>query len=66
MARNRTAVPDERLTILNRVLASCAETREMIRKCKNCGINVDKEEMRNNEQEQFATKLKREFYPTAS
>lgn len=66
MARQRPAATPEALTVLNRVISACSETRELIQKCKNCGIDVDKEERRNAEQLAFAQKLKREFYPTAT
>lgn len=65
MPKAKPELPVEHLTTLNRVIASCAETAALCQKCASCGIDVDKEALRNAEQLKFAQKLKAEFFPNA-
>jgi hypothetical protein len=54
---------NDHLERLNRVLKSCAEIREVISRCKDCGLTVDREEKLNDEQEKVASKIKENFFP---
>jgi hypothetical protein len=54
---------DEHLTKLNRLIQECTATREYLRKCENCGLNVEPEQHKNNQQLDVATKLKAAFFP---
>lgn len=48
---------------LNMILASIAETKELIAKCKACQLPVEDSEAANNMQEQIAQEIKRQFFP---
>lgn len=54
---------DDHCACLDQVLESVVKTRDLIRKCKNCGLDVSKAEEEINAQEQLARKLKSEFFP---
>lgn len=48
---------------LNTVLQECANTRELIKACKDCGLPVEEGEAQNNQQIQYATAIKAKFFP---
>ena len=48
---------------LTRVLGSCAETDQLIKACKECGLDVETAESQNNGQRELASRLKRTFFP---
>ncbi len=53
----------EHCDCLDRVLDSIKTTRELIGKCKNCGLDVTRAEEELNAQEQLASRLKQTFFP---
>lgn len=53
----------EHLERLNKVLESCAETKEYLEKCVDCGLDVDQEQVANAQQEAIAQAIKRNFFP---
>ena len=57
---------EDHLRLMNRILQACAETKEYIQGCKNCGIDVTGPEMATNEHEKIVSGLKRMFFPHAS
>ncbi len=54
---------DEHCACLDRVMDNIVQTRDLLRKCKNCGLDVSRAEEEVNAQEQLARKLKAEFFP---
>lgn len=54
---------DEHCACLDSVLDSIIKTRDLLRKCKDCGLDVSKAEEETNEQERLARKLKANFFP---
>lgn len=48
---------------LNKVLDSCAQTRELCEACERSFIDVSKEKAANDEQERIAKALKANFFP---
>lgn len=56
----------EDLERLNRVLESCAETREYLSKCAKCHLNVDQQIRDNEEQARIAAAIKAEFFPESA
>lgn len=48
---------------LNRALQAIHDTKELIAKCKECGIPVDDQESTNNSMHETVTKVKRAFFP---
>lgn len=54
---------DEQCQCLDHVLQSIAYTRDLLRKCKDCGLDTSKAEEELNAQEQLAQGLKRNFAP---
>jgi hypothetical protein len=48
---------------INKVLASCHTTDEMIQKCKAAGLPVEEYEAQNNQQKQIMSGLKAQFFP---
>lgn len=54
---------DEHCACLDNVLDSITRTRDLIRKCKNCGLDVSKAEEELNEQERLARSIKSQFFP---
>lgn len=66
MARQSTnPLNDKHLKILNDVLQMCKETAEYCDKCAACGLNVDPEKRKNDEQMRLAERLKATFFPKA-
>lgn len=57
---------DEQCNCLDQVLQSIAYTRDLLRKCKDCGLDTSKAEEELNMQEQLAQGLKRNFAPMRS
>ena len=53
----------DHLAVLNGVLSAIPTTRELIAKCKLCGLDVDQAEQMTEQQHQLATKLKQAFFP---
>ncbi len=60
---NSAPLTDEHCECLNQVLASISQTRELVQRCKNCGLDVSRAEEEINSQEDLAKKLKAEFFP---
>lgn len=60
--KNNPLKPDD-LEKLNRLLKSCAATKELLNKCTACGLNVEKEVYDNNQQIDVASKIKATFFP---
>lgn len=54
---------DEHCRCLDQVLDSIRSTRDLVSKCKNCGMDVSRAEDELNAQEQLATRLKQQFFP---
>lgn len=65
MAKQQATGPltEEHAKTLDKVIKSCAETAEYLRKCAACNINVDKEARENAEQEAMAKKMKATYFP---
>lgn len=63
MAKGNNPLNRQHLGMLNKLLASCAETREFLKKCSAANIDVDKEVQENDTQEKMAAELKRQFFP---
>lgn len=63
MAKKKLAPPPEALKVLNQLLQACAETQEYLSMCKDCMLDVDKEERQNKEQMEIASKIKARFFP---
>lgn len=53
----------EHCSILDRVLLSTAETADLIRRCKECGLPVDDAEQQNTAQREIARRIKASFFP---
>lgn len=41
----------------------CTETADYLKRCEECGINVDPETRKNNEQLELARKMRAKFFP---
>ena len=54
---------NDHLAILNGVLESLPRTEDLIRKCKNCGLDVAQAEQEVAAQRDLATRLKQQFFP---
>lgn len=54
---------EEHLRKLNELLKSCAETREYLKRCGACHLDVDKEMRENEEQAKIASAIKAQFWP---
>lgn len=54
---------DDDCQCLDGILQSIAKTRELIAKCKDCDLNMDKAEVEIEAQERLARGLKRNFFP---
>lgn len=65
MAKERGCLSKECLGKLNKLLEACGETREFLNKCRDCGLDVDREIRANDEQADVAGKLKAKFFPGA-
>jgi hypothetical protein len=65
MAMKKCPLGEECLPKINKLLDSCAETREYLRKCKTAGLDVDREIAANDEQESVAKSIKVQFFPHA-
>ena len=63
MARDRPVLNDQQCACIDAVLTSIAETRELIAKCKDCGIDMQRIEDELNQQEKLAAGIKRNFFP---
>ncbi len=64
MAANQSnPLNDQHCACLDAVIESTAHTAELIRKCRECGIDVAKAEQVNNAQRDFAMKAKGQFFP---
>lgn len=55
----------QHLSMLNDVLRLNNEATDLLHKCKECKINVEKEESILKEQRELATRLKKQFFPKA-
>lgn len=49
--------------MITRVLEGTAANRELIRKCKECGLDFDAAHDQNEQHHQMARKLKETFFP---
>lgn len=59
----RTPLTDKHLELLNKVIKSCAETREYLQNCKECNLDVEPEIRRNDEQLKTASLIKAKNFP---
>ena len=62
----KSPLTGEHLAIINKLLKSCAATREYCKKCQACGAKMDEEMEANDEQEQIGTRIKAHFFPDAT
>ena len=66
MAKGKDApLNNDHLDALNKLIKLTTDTGEYLKKCTECGLNVDPEVRKNAEQQEIAVKLKRAFFPTA-
>lgn len=61
--RKINPLTNEHLARLNHLIQACTETREYLNKCEKCGLNVEPEQHKNNQQLDVAAKLKQTFFP---
>lgn len=54
---------DDQCQCINEVLASIAQTRELVLKCKDCGLDMDRHINELDAQQKFAEGIKRNFFP---
>ena len=54
---------EQQCQCIDNVLQSIAYTRELLRKCKDCGLDMSRAEDELNAQEELAKGLKRNFSP---
>lgn len=55
---------DQDCDCINTALEKIALAKDVLAKCKNCGLNVDAAIARANEQENMAKAIKAQFFPT--
>lgn len=61
MANN--ILTEDHRNLLTRLLKECAATNEILQKCRDCHLDVDKELQQNREQQAIATELLKKFFP---
>ncbi len=61
--QNDCSLTDVHRQCLDAVLQSTARLAEHLRKCKECGLDVDDMVRENDRHREFATKAKQQFFP---
>lgn len=59
---NKILTEDHR-NLLTKLLKECAVTDDILQKCADCHLDVDKEMRQNREQQAIATELLKRFFP---
>lgn len=63
MAKAKAILTEAHRQLLVKVLESCAHTREFLKSCKECTLDVDEEIRVNEEQCRTATAMLERFFP---
>lgn len=54
---------DDHCRCADTILQSAAITADLINKCRDCGLDVEEAQRQNDDQREFARKIKANFFP---